>query len=191
MRNIFPVLIVLVFTAGAGAQSLGDAARKSRTEKKAPAVVHVEGEAIPPGALEPATPDQGEAKTDAVENGDGKSADVKTATADDKSKDDSKKPSAESAGKKPADWNKKLDAGKQEVSTLQRELDIAQREQRLRAAAFYGDAGTQLRDQGKFAEESRKQQEEIDAKKQALDAARQKLGDMQEQARKEGVSSPD
>jgi hypothetical protein len=190
MRNIFPVLIALVFTAGAGAQSLGDAARKSRTEKKAPAVVHVEGEAIPPAALEPATPDQGEGKTDAVENGDGKRADVKTAAADDKSKDDSKKP-AESAGAKPEDWNKKLDAEKQGISTLQRELDIAQREQRLRAAAFYGDAGTQLRDQGRFAEESRKQQEEIDAKKQALDAARQKLSDMQEQARKEGVSSPD
>ena len=51
-------------------------------------------------------------------------------------------------------------------------------------AAFYGDAGTQLRDQGKFAEENRKQQEDVDSKKQKLDAAQQKLADLEEQSRK-------
>ena len=46
-----------------------------------------------------------------------------------------------------------------------------------------------LRDQTKFAEDSRKEQAEIDGKKQALDAAQQKLADLQEQARKTGLPS--
>jgi hypothetical protein len=62
-----------------------------------------------------------------------------------------------------------------------------QREQKLRAAAYYGDAGTMLRDSAKYTEESKKQQDEIDAKKQALDAAQQKLADLEEQARKAGM----
>jgi hypothetical protein len=183
MKNIFPVLVVLVLAAGAAAQSLGDVARQSRSEKKQPAVVRVEGEAIPALSSEPSTADQGEAKPDAAPAGDAKTADAK----------DVKKSPRESAKKNAENWNKKLDAEKQEISTLQRELDIVQREQRLRAAAYYADAGTQIRDQGRFAEESRREQQEIDAKKQALDTARQKLSDLEEQARKEGVrsNSPD
>ena len=54
-------------------------------------------------------------------------------------------------------------------------------------AAYYADAGTMLRDQGKFMDDSRKQQAEIDAKKQTLTDAKQKLDDLQEQARKTGI----
>ena len=39
-----------------------------------------------------------------------------------------------------------MDATKQEIAILQRELDVAQREGRLRAAAYYADAGTMLRE---------------------------------------------
>jgi hypothetical protein len=46
-----------------------------------------------------------------------------------------------------------------------------------------------LRDQTKFAEDTRKEQDEINGKKQALDAAQQKLEALQEQARKAGMSS--
>ena len=196
MKNTISLIVVLMFAAVAGAQSLGDVARQTRSEKKAPAVFHVEGQAYPPTADEQA-PDKSDSKADAADKSGGKSADEKNAGAapspdgKSKDKDEPKKSPAELAQKKAEDWNKKLDTEKSEISNLQRELDVAQREQRLRAAAFYGDAGTQMRDQAKFAEDSRKQQEEIDAKKQALDAHRQKLGDMQEQARKEGVSSPD
>jgi hypothetical protein len=72
---------------------------------------------------------------------------------------------------------------------LQRELDVSEREGRLRAAAYYADAGVMLRDQSKFAEDSRKNQEEIDSKKHELETAKQKLDDMEEQARKAGVPS--
>jgi hypothetical protein len=45
-----------------------------------------------------------------------------------------------------------------------------------------------LRDQAKYAEDTRKEQAEIDGKKQALDGAQLKLTDLQEQARKAGLS---
>ena len=72
---------------------------------------------------------------------------------------------------------------------MQRELDIAERESRLRAAAYYGDAGTMLRDQAKFADDTRKEQDEINTKKQSLGAAQKKLEDLQELARKSGMPS--
>ena len=78
-------------------------------------------------------------------------------------------------------------AQKREILQLQRELDVAEREAKLRAAAFYADAGVRLRDSAKFDEDTRKEQAEIDSKKQALEAANQKLADLQETARKAGV----
>ena len=83
----------------------------------------------------------------------------------------------------------KVEAQKQEIARLQREFDIAQREAKLRAATYYGDAGAQLRDSQKFGEEMRKTQEEMDTKKQAIDAAQQKLNDLQEEARKAGAKT--
>jgi predicted nucleic acid-binding Zn-ribbon protein len=46
-----------------------------------------------------------------------------------------------------------------------------------------------MRDQAKFAEDTRKAQDEINGKKQALETAQQKLADLQEQARKAGLPS--
>jgi len=84
-------------------------------------------------------------------------------------------------------WKVKLDAQKREVALLQRELDVTDREARVRAANYYADAGAQLRDPGKYAEDTRKQQEEIQAKTLLLNAAKQRLADLQDQARKDGV----
>src|SRR5262249_90407 len=92
---------------------------------------------------------------------------------------------------KAEDWNKKIEAQRNEIILLQRELEVAQREQRLRAAAFYADAGTQLRDPAKYADDSRKEQEQIDTKKQALEHAQEKMADLQEQARKAGARVAD
>ncbi len=98
-----------------------------------------------------------------------------------------KKDTADAQKQKNEELKKQIADQTKEISTLQRELDIAQREARLRAAAYYGDAGTMLRDQAKYAEDTRKTQAEIEGKKQALDAAQQKLSDLQEQARKAGL----
>ncbi|HET6934835.1 MAG TPA: hypothetical protein VFI72_08350 [Candidatus Angelobacter sp.] len=174
MKRILPLAMVLCFAAGAWAQqSLGEIARKNRSQKKATSTVKLDDDNMPRKAVPDQSPET-----------------PKDTAATPEDKDKAKKEAAESKQQNDQ-LQQKLKDQKAEISRLQRELDIAQREQRLRAAAFYADAGTQLRDQTKFAEDSRKQQEEIDTKKKALDEAQQKLTDMQEQARKSGVKTPD
>ncbi len=175
MKRILPLAMVLCLAAGAWAQqSLGEIARKNRTQKKATSTVKLDDDNMPRKAMPDQSPETPKDTAAAPED-----------------KEKAKKEAADSAKQQNDQLQQKLKDQKAEISRLQRELDIAQREQRLRAAAFYGDAGTQLRDQTKFAEDSRKQQEEIDTKKKALDEAQQKLSDMQEQARKAGVKSGD
>jgi hypothetical protein len=177
MKKILPLIVVMSFALGAWAQqSLGEIARKNRAKKKPASIISLNDDNMPRTLT--TNPDDDSAKD----------ADKTAATA----KSDQKKEAAdaakekEEASKKLADEVKKQ---KDEVARLQHELDIAQREQRLSAAAFYGDAGVQLRDQAKFAEESRKKQEEIDGKTKAIDTAQQKLADLEEVARKAGLSS--
>ncbi|HKD03466.1 MAG TPA: hypothetical protein VKB77_13595, partial [Terriglobales bacterium] len=43
------------------------------------------------------------------------------------------------------EWRNKISAQKDKIDLLTRELDVLQREYRLRAAAFYSDAGNRLR----------------------------------------------
>jgi hypothetical protein len=177
MKRILPLLMVVVFAAGAWAQqSLGEIARKYRAQKKPTSTIRLDDDNMP-RKLD-ANPDEDVKKQD--NSGD-------KAASDDQAKKEASDKSKEGNDKLAAQMKDEKD----EISRLQRELDVAQREQRLRAAAYYADAGTQLRDQGKFAEDSRKEQEEIDTKKQALTAAQQKLDDMQEQARKAGVRPAD
>ncbi len=180
MKPLFLSLAILVLSAVAAAQqSLGDVARQARAQRKPSTSVSFDQDSFarPSGVVSTVGQEKPEAEAT-----DAKGQETKEG----KDQDKDKKP-AEKA--KTEDWNKKVDDQKKEIATLQRELDILQREQRLRAAAFYGDAGTQMRDQAKFAQDSRQEQEQIDSKKQLLDAAQQKLADLQEQARKAGVSS--
>jgi len=67
------------------------------------------------------------------------------------------------------------------------ELDLEQREYRLRAAAYYGDAGTRLRDSGQYDKDNAQYKSDVDGRQKALDAARQEFDEMQEQARKAGI----
>jgi DNA repair exonuclease SbcCD ATPase subunit len=162
-------------------QSLGDVARANRARKHAsPSAVKLDDDTTPRNSTPSSSSESETAK---------KTSDDKAADAKDSDKEAPKKDAAEAQKQKNAELKKQIDAQKKEIATLQRELDIAQREARLRAAAFYGDAGTMLRDQTKFAEDTRKEQDEINGKKQALDAAQQKLEDLQEQARKAGMPS--
>jgi hypothetical protein len=70
---------------------------------------------------------------------------------------------------------------------LERELNLLQGEYRLRAAAYYADAGNALRNQADWAKQDRDYHARLDAKQKQLDEAKQKLGDMQEAARKAGM----
>jgi hypothetical protein len=84
-------------------------------------------------------------------------------------------------------WKDKLAKQQEKIDSLNHELDLDQRENRLRAASYYADAGSRLRDQTSAAKQDSDYKSDVDEKQKALDAARQELGEMQEQARKDGI----
>jgi hypothetical protein len=194
MKKLFLILAMCLFAAAAVAQqSLGDVARANRAKKQSnSSEVKLDDDTMPRSAPSTAYESDTDKKADDKKaddkKADGKEADAKDGDAKEAdAKTAPKKDGAETQKQKNEQLTKQIADETKEISTLQRELDIAQREARLRAAAFYGDAGTMLRDQAKFAEDSRKEQAEIDGKKQALDTAQQKLADLQEQSRKAGL----
>ena len=86
-------------------------------------------------------------------------------------------------------WQQRISTQQSEVDMLSRELDVDQREYRVRAAAFYADAGDRLRNQAAWDKEDADYKQKIADKQKALDEAKQKMTDMQEDARKSGVPS--
>jgi hypothetical protein len=84
-------------------------------------------------------------------------------------------------------WKDRLTAQKDKTDLLARELDVAQREYQLRAAAMYADAGNRLRNSGSWDKEDADYKKKIDEKKKAVDDAKQEMENMQEDARKAGV----
>jgi hypothetical protein len=162
------------------AQSLGDAAREARAEKPAtPQTKVFTNDNLPTtgsiSVLGTAAPTPSASSSDKA----AKPAAAAAATASDPA-----------AKQKEADKIKdQIESQKGEISRLERELDISTREWKLRQAAYYADAGNQLRDPAAWAATERKYNDETAAKKQALDDARQKLEDLQDQARKAGMSS--
>lgn len=201
MKRIFLAFIALTCAVFAAAQqsgnpspqpSLADLARQQRSQRKSAAIMHVDNETLKNSSGRLSTSgDDADSTNQASKTTDqaGGSNDADKKSVDGKASDN--KDTATTSADKPKgeDWNAKIDARKKDIALLQRELDVLQREQRLRAAAYYADAGTQLRDPARFAEESRAQQEQIDSKKQSLDAAQQKLEELQEQARKAGIKA--
>lgn len=99
--------------------------------------------------------------------------------------------SAEDRQKVFDDWKKKIADQKAKVDLESRELDVMQREYRLRTVAVYSDAGNRLRNSATWDKEDKQYKEQIATKQKALDAAKQQLADLQEQARKAGVPSKD
>jgi hypothetical protein len=85
------------------------------------------------------------------------------------------------------EWKGKIDEQKDDINLVSRELDVLQREYRLRAAAFYADAGNRMRDSKDWDKEDRQYKEQIADKQKAVDEAKQKLEQLQENARKSGV----
>jgi hypothetical protein len=101
-----------------------------------------------------------------------------------------KSPADETPEEKQARYNEikeKIATQKTEVDAAAKELDLLQREYRLRAAAFYGDAGNRLRDSGDWDKENAQYQQQIADKQKAVDEAKQKLEEIQEEARKTGA----
>lgn len=200
--KLMAVVILLTLAAGvasaqsssaqSSAPSLGDAARAARKNKTdaSPATRHYDNDNLPVNdTLSIVGPEPVAAKDPAV-----LAKDKGAASATDKDKD--KKPAdptvAAAERQKSADeMKKKLAEQQQKIDALNHEISLDQREDRLRAAAFYSDAGTQLRNSAQWQKEQADSKNDADAKQKALDAARQQYEEMQEQARKAGIKQKD
>ena len=87
------------------------------------------------------------------------------------------------------EWKKKISEQQDKINLLAREMDVMQREYRLRAAAFYADAGNRLRNAGSWDKEDAQYKQQLAEKQKTLDAAKEDLQDLKERARKAGVPS--
>jgi hypothetical protein len=168
----------------ASSQSLADSARSVRKDKKAitPKVydndnlptqdkLSVVGNATQASATAPAA----DASTDQPAADPSKPATIKPGD----SKEDRQKVFDE--------WKGKIDEQKDSINLVARELDVLQREYRLRAAAFYADAGNRMRDSKDWDKEDTQYKQDIADKQKTVDEAKQKLEDLQEEARKAGA----
>jgi hypothetical protein len=193
---------VIVLAAVAAAQSVADVARQTRKQNaNKPAAKVLTNDDLPTNApisvtgQPPASDDDNAKPSDggdaAADNADKTEPDKATADADrDKpKKDEDKKTFAEKRDAAIQQWKQRFAAQKEQISLLEREIDVMQREYRLRAAAYYADAGNALRNQAPWAQQERDHREKLDLKQKKLDEAKQKLEDMQDQARREGMPS--
>jgi hypothetical protein len=191
----------LTMLAGAQSEPLGDYARAVRKEKKQEKLEsgkRFDNDNLPKtdklsvvgnAAQEPATSSDADAQA-AQDNSQPQKAQT------DQKGDESAK-IAESKPGEPAkdrqkmydEWKKKISAQQEQVNLLTREMDVMQREYRLRAAAFYADAGNRLRNAGSWDKEDAQYKQQLAEKQKTLDAAKEELQDLRERARKAGVPS--
>ena len=184
-----------VTLAGAQNAPLGDYARQVRKQKAAPATKTFDNDNLPSDdklsvvgqAPDPATANT---NTQTANPPDPNAAPADAAASN--SNGEQKSSSDEEQGKKQAmwkEWQTKIQKQRDAVDLANRELDVANREYRLRAAAFYADAGNRLRNSGAWDKEDSQYKDQIAAKQKTLDDAKKALEDMQEDARKAGVPS--
>ncbi len=179
--------LLLLGVSGAAAQSLGDYARAARKKKGEPTSTtrHYDNDNLPINETlsvvgpPPATATAGQGAANPNSTPAAKAAAVDPAAA------------AAERQKTADDWRKKLDQQKQKIDSLNHELDLDQREHRLRAAAFYGDAGTRLRDSAQYDKDDAQYKTDVEEKQKAAAAAQQELDQMREQARKAGIVEKD
>jgi len=100
-----------------------------------------------------------------------------------------KTPEEDDAAKQAAwkQWGDRIASQKDQIDLLQRELDVLQREYKLRAAAMYADVGNRMRNELDWDKQDAQYKQQIADKQKALDDAKQKLDDLLEDARKAGV----
>jgi hypothetical protein len=167
--------LLLVSFSGANAQSLGDYARSVRKNKpdSTPASRHFDNDNLPTGqTLSVVGPPADAASA---------SAPAAPAAPD---------TSAADRQKAADDWNQRINQQKEKIAALNHEVDLDQRELRLRAAAQTSDPGVTARNV-QFVKDEVQYKSDMDAKQKELEAARQQLDDLQEQAHKAGVAPSD
>jgi hypothetical protein len=170
--------VLLLCTATLSAQTLADSARSAQKNKRTNSATN---KVYTNDSLGAHAPNDAPAKSDA----DAKKSDAKEDAKPEKGADE---PDAAEAKKKAAeDLKQRYEKQKAELATLQRELNIAERENRLRGATFYADAGNRLRNEQKYAEDDRKYQADVANKKKAIADGNAALDKMKEEGRRTGV----
>lgn len=188
MKHMKPMVIatlLLLGIGGAAAQSLGDYARAARKNKTEPSSTshHYDNDNLPtnqplsvvgppPAAAADAVPEAGEAKSKSSD----KAAPVNPAAADAQRQ------------KTEEEWKKKIDSQQAKIDSLNHDLDLQQREYRLRVATQYDSQGNRIQNAGQWGKEDAQYRSDAEAKQKALEAARQELNDLQDQAHKAGVA---
>jgi len=193
MKRIISITIgvLLLLGTGAFAQSLGEVARSTRKGKvhqstanhqydndNLPRTEHLSVVGPAPAPAPAADANSGSQTADVKPED--KAAAQATPTAD-------KKAAAEKPPSAADEWKKKTDDQKQKVASLSHELELTQREYRLRAVAMYSDAGNRLRNAAAWDKEDADFKKQLEEKQKAVDAAKQDLDNLTEQARKAGV----
>jgi len=191
-KIMFCIAMTLALAGMASAQSLGDVARKERTKQKPQAARTYTNEDIPSVTLPAEEPKTGDTKADS-KDGSAAPADANAADAKDASKTGAEKREAEKtdADKKAAlnaQWKSKVASEKANVASIEREINLMQREERLRVAVYYSDAGNRLRDNKDWADQEKKYQDDLASRQKDLAAANAKLDAAREAARKAGAS---
>ena len=179
--------VLLLFGTAAFGQSLGEVARSARKGKvhQSAANHQYDNDNLPKTehlsvvGPAPAASANGSSQTGDVNPQDQAAAQA-TAAAD-------KKADAEERQRAADEWKNKIDDQKQKIASLSHELDLTQREYRLRAVAMYSDAGNRLRNSAIWDKEDADFKKQLDEKQKAVDAAKQELDNLTEQARKAGV----
>jgi hypothetical protein len=165
----------LGISGAAAAQSLGDYARAIRKNKPEPSATtrHFDNDNLPTdqtlSVVGPTPAANASSTTPAPDPGAAAVERQKTADA----------------------WKDKLAKQQDKINALSHELDLDQREYRLRAASYYADAGSRLRDAADADKQDADYKNEVEAKQKAIEGAQQELTDMLEQARKDGVKQKD
>jgi hypothetical protein len=181
MKRIMKVWIgmaalVLLGASGVSAQSLGDYARAVRKNKpqSETATRHYDNDNLPTNeTLSVVGPETAAGAKGGQNTPNSPARDPKAAEAERQQAAD--------------DLRRKMDTQKEKIDALNHELELDQREYRLRAASFYGDAGNRLRNSAQWSKDDTQYKSDMDSKQKAIDAARQQLTDLQEQARKAGM----
>jgi hypothetical protein len=184
-RIAISILSIVVLSAFGAAQSLADAAREARKNKRtsSPSKGVYTNESLSPGTSSASTTAGASTTTTEAEPSSEKKAssseNAKSGEGDAASEDEKKKATDE--------LRTKLAEAQKELTQVQRELDLMQRENRMRTAQFYADAGARLRDEKKYADEDRQNQASLAAKQKAVADAQKIVNDLQEQMRRLGV----
>jgi hypothetical protein len=180
---------MLVAVSAAQSEPLGDYARSVRKDDKPAAAKKYDNDNLPTSdniSVVGNTSDTAGAE-DANPAPDANAAKTEGGATAAGSQDADKKADAADPQKVNDEWKQKITDQQGKVDLLSRELDVTQREYRLRAAAFYADAGNRLRNQGSWDKEDAQYKQEVVKKQKAVDDAKKSLDDLKEQARKAGV----